>query len=129
MGLIAPTLPDVDIDQWRALTRPERTRILAQHWAQFGFGTPKAIYALYLVKIILYVLGAMLFIAATPGIGSVGEWRDCGCGSTSTSRSSSQRCSATRHSPPDSSSDGCGATPLTTSGRRDCRVAWLTAAP
>ena len=76
MGLIAPTLPDLDIDQWRAQPRAERTRVLAQHWAQFGFGTPQAIYVLYLVKIVLYVLGAKAFIAMTPGIGSIGEWRD-----------------------------------------------------
>lgn len=76
MGLISPTLPDVDIEQWRALPRAERTKVLARHWAQFGFGTPQAVYVLYVVKIALYVLGAMLFIAATPGIGSIGEWRD-----------------------------------------------------
>lgn len=54
MGLIAPALPDVDIDRWRALPRPERTRILAQHGAQFGFGTPKAICGLYAAKIALH---------------------------------------------------------------------------
>jgi len=76
MGLIAPTLPDIDVARWRALPRVERNRVLTQHWALNGFGTPKAIYLLYVVKIGLYVLGAAAFVAATPGIGGIAEWRD-----------------------------------------------------
>jgi hypothetical protein len=73
MGLIAPTLPDVDVDAWRARPRAERTRVLQQHWATHGFGTPYAVYLLYVVKIALYVLGGLLFAASTPGIGSLGD--------------------------------------------------------
>lgn len=76
MGLIAPTLPDVDVDAWRALPRAERTKVLQQHWAVYGFGTPQAIYVLYLAKIGLYVLGGLLFAASTPGIGGLGELND-----------------------------------------------------
>lgn len=76
MGLIAPTLPDIDVDAWRALPRAERTRVLVQHWALHGFGTPQAIYGLYAVKIALYVLGGLLFAASTPGIGGLGDVGD-----------------------------------------------------
>lgn len=76
MGLIAPTLPDVDIDEWRALPRAERTKVLVRHWALFGFGTPKAIYVLYVVKIGLYILGGLLFAASTPGLGGLGDLTD-----------------------------------------------------
>ena len=76
MGLISPTLPHLDVDEWRAKPRVERTRDLAHHWTIFGFGTPQGIYALYAIKMVLFVLGAMLFIVATPGIGGLGDWRD-----------------------------------------------------
>lgn len=76
MGLIAPTLPDLDVDAWRALPRADRTKALVRHWALHGFGTPKAIYLVYLLKIGLYVLGGLLFAASTPGIGSLGDLGD-----------------------------------------------------
>jgi len=76
MGLISPTLPDLDVDDWRALPRAERQRTLAQHWAVHGFGTPKGIYLLYALKIVLYVLGAAAFVTATPGIAGIEQWRD-----------------------------------------------------
>ena len=76
MGFVSPTLPDIDVDRWRALPRAERTRALQQHWATNGFGTPNAIYLLYLVKIGLYILGGLAFAAATPGIGSLGDVAD-----------------------------------------------------
>ncbi|MEJ7635052.1 DUF3556 domain-containing protein [Aeromicrobium sp.] len=76
MGLIAPTLPDIDVDQWRAKPRAERTKVLQQHWATSGFGTPYAVYLLYVLKIGLYILGGLLFAASTPGIGGLGELSD-----------------------------------------------------
>ncbi|GAA3523439.1 DUF3556 domain-containing protein [Aeromicrobium panaciterrae] len=77
MGLISPTLPKLDVDAWRAKPRAERTKVLQQHWALHGFGTPYAIYLLYALKIGLYVLGGLLFAASTPGIdglGNLGDW-------------------------------------------------------
>ncbi len=76
MGLISPTLPDLDVDAWRAKSRAERTKVLQQHWAIYGFGTPYAIYLLYTLKIGLYILGGLLFAASTPGIGSLGDVND-----------------------------------------------------
>lgn len=76
MGLISPTLPQIDVDEWRMLPRAERTKVLVQHWALHGFGTPKAIYVLYAAKIALYILGGLLFAAATPGVGGLGDVSD-----------------------------------------------------
>ncbi len=76
MGFVSPTLPDVDVEQWRALPRAERTKALQQHWTLNGFGTPYAIYLLYLLKIGLYILGGLAFAASTPGIGSLGDVAD-----------------------------------------------------
>ena len=76
MGFVSPTLPEVDVDQWRALPRAERTKVLQQHWTQNGFGTPYAIYLLYALKIGVYVLGGLAFAASTPGIGSLGDVGD-----------------------------------------------------
>lgn len=76
MGFVSPTLPDLDVEQWRALPRAERTKVLQQHWALNGFGTPYAIYLLYILKIGLYILGGLAFAAATPGIGTLGDVAD-----------------------------------------------------
>ncbi|MDR7085170.1 hypothetical protein J2X11_000009 [Aeromicrobium panaciterrae] len=76
MGLISPTLPKFDVDEWRAKSRAERTKALQQHWAIYGFGTPYAIYILYTLKIGLYILGGLLFAASTPGIGGLGNVSD-----------------------------------------------------
>ena len=65
MGFVSPNLPDLDVDQWRALPRAERTKALQQHWTQNGFGTPYAIYLLYTLKIGLYILGGLAFAAAS----------------------------------------------------------------
>ncbi len=77
MGAINPVLPDLDYEGWRGQDRMTRTKPMVQHWATNGFGTPDAVYVLYILKIGLYLLGAMVFAAMTPGIGplsDVGSW-------------------------------------------------------
>lgn len=77
MGFIQPALPDVDYSEWRARPRTERVRALTVHWADVGFGTPDAIYVVYLLKIAFYVAAAVFFVALTPGIrglGDIGRW-------------------------------------------------------
>jgi hypothetical protein len=76
MGFLAPSLPDVDLDEWRSRSHHQKIRSLAQDWALNGFGTPYAVYLLYVVKLIGYVLGAAAVIATTDGIGGVTEYRD-----------------------------------------------------
>lgn len=73
MGLIKPALPDLDYEQWRAQPRMQRIKPMVQHWADTGFGTPEAVYLLYVLKIVGYVAGGLLFAATTPGIGSLGH--------------------------------------------------------
>jgi hypothetical protein len=73
MGFIKPALPELDYEEWRAKPRMERIKPMVQHWAEAGFGTPEGVYLLYLTKIVGYVAGGLLFAAATPGIGSIGQ--------------------------------------------------------
>ncbi len=76
MGFIAPTLPEFDLDEWRAKSHHEKIKPLAQDWAVNGFGTPYAVYLLYVVKLVGYVLGAAAVIATTEGIGGITDYRD-----------------------------------------------------
>jgi len=76
MGFLKPELPVVDFAEWSKGTRAEKIRPMARHWAEVGFGTPVALHLFYVVKILLYILGAWLFALATKGIdvGAVGAW-------------------------------------------------------
>lgn len=73
MGFIAPSMPDFDLDEWRAKTHHEKIKPLAQDWALNGFGTPYAVYLLYVVKLVGYVLGAAAVISTTKGIGGISD--------------------------------------------------------
>ncbi|MEB3034755.1 DUF3556 domain-containing protein [[Mycobacterium] nativiensis] len=77
MGFIKPSVPDVDPQTWRTTPWATRIQVCSRHWAEQGFGTPSAIYLLYLIKIAAYVVGAAAVIALTPGLGGLGriaEW-------------------------------------------------------
>jgi hypothetical protein len=78
MGFIAPAPPPVELEEWRQLSHLERIKPLAQDWAINGFGTPYAVFLLYLAKIVLYALGGLLVISATTrglgGLGDLGSW-------------------------------------------------------
>jgi hypothetical protein len=76
MGFMSPELPDVDPDTWQAQPRATRLQIATRHWAEHGFGTPYAVYLLYLLKIALYVAVAALIISLTPGLGGLGRIGD-----------------------------------------------------
>jgi Transmembrane protein of unknown function (DUF3556) len=68
MGFLKPELPQVDMAEWNKGTRSEKIRPMAEHWAEVGFGTPVALHLFYVVKILLYILGAWLFALTTKGI-------------------------------------------------------------
>jgi Transmembrane protein of unknown function (DUF3556) len=78
MGLLTPTPPPFEIGEWRRLSHLERIKPLAQDWALNGFGTPVAVYFLYIVKLLIYAGGGLLLISATTdglgGIGDLGSW-------------------------------------------------------
>jgi hypothetical protein len=78
MGLLTPAPPPFDVEEWKRRPHLERLKPLAQDWAVNGFGTPPAVYLLYLVKLVIYAGGGLLLIGATTeglgGIGNLGEW-------------------------------------------------------
>jgi Transmembrane protein of unknown function (DUF3556) len=76
MGFMAPELPDVDHSTWATLPRATRLQVVTRHWAEHGFGTPYAVYLLYLFKIALYVAVPALVISLTPGLGGLGRIAD-----------------------------------------------------
>jgi hypothetical protein len=67
MGLLDPAPPPFEVDEWRRLSHLERIKPLAQDWALNGFGTPVAVYFLYILKILVYTGGGALLIFATSG--------------------------------------------------------------
>ena len=73
MGFVKPYLPDLDYDEWRARPRAERLRTMVVDWASAGFGTPDAVYVLYILKIVGYAAAAVFFVTLTPGIGGFGD--------------------------------------------------------
>ncbi|HWF27440.1 MAG TPA: DUF3556 domain-containing protein [Mycobacterium sp.] len=77
MGFMSPELPDVDPETWPTLPRATRLQVATRHWVEHGFGTPYAVYLLYLIKIALYVAAPAAIISRTPGLGGlshIGEW-------------------------------------------------------
>ncbi|MGW7385574.1 DUF3556 domain-containing protein [Streptomyces sp. NPDC054794] len=77
MGFLAPNTADVDTQRWRTRPYQQRIRLLAEHWARHGFGTPGIVHLLYLLKITAYALGGIAVVSATPGVGGVthfGSW-------------------------------------------------------
>lgn len=72
MGFKTGEFPPVDLDTF--LDRPlfERTKALALHWVEYGFGSPKMIPTTYVVKLVfLYLLAGTTLITATSGVGPV----------------------------------------------------------
>ncbi|HEX5759389.1 MAG TPA: DUF3556 domain-containing protein [Thermoanaerobaculia bacterium] len=77
MGFLTPTPPPFEVEEWKRLSHLERIKPLAQDWALNGFGTPVAVYLLYVVKLIVYAGGGLLLIGATtPGLGGLGSFGD-----------------------------------------------------
>lgn len=68
MGFLQPNLPVVDLAAWGKATRAERIMPMARHIAENGFGTPLVMPLMYGVKIVMYILGAWLFVLSTRGI-------------------------------------------------------------
>ncbi len=72
MGFLKPEMPQIDIDEWSKGTRSEKIRPMARHWAEVGFGTPVVLHLFYVVKILLYILGALAVLGARPPTGLAG---------------------------------------------------------
>ena len=77
MGLLKPDQPEFELDEWRALSHPERLREMCVTWCTQGFGAPDVVYVLYVMKIAFYIAMFLLFAWLTPtlgGPGSFGDW-------------------------------------------------------
>lgn len=77
MPLTTPDLPDTPVDEVLAMPFLERTRLLAVHWCEWGFGGPKVMHLLYVFKLIFYVVAGFAIAWLTSGVGSlsdVGDW-------------------------------------------------------
>jgi hypothetical protein len=66
--MLQPQLPDYDLAAWKAAPFPERLKLVCQSWAVQGYGTPMAVFALYAVKIALYVTAWVGFCSFTDGV-------------------------------------------------------------
>ncbi|MGB3486340.1 MAG: DUF3556 domain-containing protein [Mycobacterium sp.] len=71
MSFIKPNIPDVDTASWPSIPRWQRIQVMTRHWTENGFGTPYAVYLLYVVKIAAYLAGAAVVISLTPGLGGL----------------------------------------------------------
>jgi hypothetical protein len=67
MGLLDPAPPPFEVEEWRQKPHLEKIKPLAQDWALNGFGTPVAVYFLYILKILVYAGAGALLIFATSG--------------------------------------------------------------
>jgi hypothetical protein len=77
MGFLQPTPPPFDLEEWRAKPYLTRLKLNCQDWAVNGFAPPDAVYLLYIVKLVVYLVGAALVISlTTPGIGGLGDIGD-----------------------------------------------------
>ena len=72
MGFKTGDFPPVDPPTFLQKPLFERTKTLALHWAEYGFGSPKMIHAVYIVKLlVLYVLGGVAVATLTSGVGPI----------------------------------------------------------
>ena len=73
MGLLAPTPPPYDPLEWAKKPFAEKARMVCESWALQGYRTPVGIYAVYALKVALYVGAWAFFCSFTPGLGSLGD--------------------------------------------------------
>lgn len=77
MGFLSPTPPPYDPIAWSTSPLAERGRAVCEAWAMQGYGTPAGAYALYAIKIALYVGAWIAWCGFTPGLGglsTIGDW-------------------------------------------------------
>ncbi|GAA4480058.1 DUF3556 domain-containing protein [Rhodococcus olei] len=78
MGFTKPDLPKVDPDTFLQKPLMERMRILAVDWAENGFGSPRMVHTIYIVKLVLFfALGGIVIATVTSGLPAfwhVSEW-------------------------------------------------------
>src|SRR5258708_4512311 len=66
MGFTKADFPPVDPEAFLQQPLMERMKVLALHWVEHGFGSPRMIHAVYVVKLLVfYVLGGVAVAAWT----------------------------------------------------------------
>src|SRR5271157_5995125 len=69
MSFTKPNFPDVEPDTFLAKPLMERMRILAQSWAENGFGSPRMVHTIYIAKLVFfYAFGGILVATLTSGL-------------------------------------------------------------
>lgn len=76
MSFFSPAPPPFDLEEWKRQPHLARLKPLVQDWGENGFGSPSAVYFLYVFKLAIYAGGALLAISTTPGLGGVGDFGD-----------------------------------------------------
>lgn len=80
MGFTTPDFPPVEPETFLDKPFLERIRVLGAHWAEYGFGTPKMLHMIYLLKVgLLYVVAGLCVATFTSGhnvLDISGWWND-----------------------------------------------------
>ncbi|MCX8558676.1 DUF3556 domain-containing protein [Mycolicibacterium mucogenicum] len=80
MGFIEPTLPKVDLEEFLRMPLRERLRIMCLKWVDEGYGAPRMIHVLYIVKLVFfYAIGGVAIATWTshlPAFWHVSQWWD-----------------------------------------------------
>ena len=78
MGFTQPHLPAVDPDAFLQKPLMERMRILAVEWAENGFGAPRMVHTIYIVKLVVFfAIGGITVATVTSGLPAfwhVAQW-------------------------------------------------------
>src|SRR6201991_176005 len=78
MGFTKTDLPAVDPDTFLQKPLMERMRILGADWAENGFGSPRMVHSIYILKlVVLFAIGGITVATATSGLPAfwhVSEW-------------------------------------------------------
>ncbi|HTX93468.1 MAG TPA: DUF3556 domain-containing protein [Mycobacterium sp.] len=78
MGFTKPYLPPVDPEEFSQKPLMERMRILTLDWAENGFGSPRMVHLIYIVKLVVFfAIGGITVATATSGLPAfwhVSEW-------------------------------------------------------
>ncbi|GAA3666612.1 DUF3556 domain-containing protein [Nocardioides ginsengisoli] len=80
MPFLTPDVPPVDPAEFLTRRRQERIRLLATFWSEYGFGTPKMVHTIYIVKLLVLSIGGGVALATlTSDVGGpldVASWWD-----------------------------------------------------
>lgn len=78
MGFTKPDLPAVDPDTYLGKPLMERMRLMSTDWVENGFGSPRKVHLIYIVKLVVFfTIGGITVATATSGLPAfwhVSQW-------------------------------------------------------